>query len=223
MAAQRKACELLFSMLVIFLALLLWVRFELRADSSLSAICDESLAAMPREKVAQMLREKQEPDAPLHGRTLFYYSAVLGHHDQLREWVLHKSNLTHVDPEILPAVAAAGDLESIRILVQAGISPDLAPEGGATALVAAAECGRISIMAYLIELGANIYAQNEEGIDALMESILVDNPSGVRLLLDSGYDINRSRTVRSLTPIEIARKKNNKEILHILRIKGVAH
>lgn len=189
------------------------------AQSSLSILCDEYREVMPREKIVQILREENKPGVRFNGKTMLYYSAVLGFHDKLKDWVQNKKNLINIDHDIMVAVAAAGDPESISILVHAGVNPDLATDNGSTALIVAAECGRLNVMTILIEFGANIQARNDDGIDPLIESVMVGNLNSVRLLVNSGFDVRRSRTKNGLTPIDLAKKKGNKEILDILTKK----
>lgn len=61
---------------------------------------------------------------------------------------------------------------------------------GKSALHAAAERGNAEYIKILLERGADINIQNEEGYTPLMKAIYRENPETVKLLLDNGADVN---------------------------------
>ncbi len=215
MKASRQVRMVIWYMLLVLL-FVSRIPFASCAQSSDSAPCDEYRESVPRDKILYILSEQNKADALYDGKTMFYYAAILGLHDRLRVWAADKQRIAAIDKNTMVDVATVGDLESLKILVLSGASPDLASDGGATALISAAGCGRLKIMAYLIHVGANMYSRNEDGIDAMIHSIMVGNSDGVRLLLDNGFDLRLSKTRNGLSVFDVARRKGNAAIIEML-------
>lgn len=193
-----------------------------RADGlGMPVLCKDLIReSVPRHKVEPLLRADPGPYVTYSGKSMFYYAAVLGYHDKLRTWSSKQLIPQRFDPDILLASVQAGDLESIKILLSHGIDPNITDDRGTTALIVAAQCGNVEAMSLLIHSGANLHARNNGGLDAMLVAIMEDGEDGVRLLLNSGFDVSLSRTKNGLTPIDVARKKENRAILNLLTQKA---
>lgn len=96
-------------------------------------------------------------------------AARRGDVDLLREIIDHKIDLMAADSDggnALTHAAEGGHLEAVKLLVVAGLDPDLPGAEGATALMLAmgsqAE-GAERVLAYLLEAGANPHARGDAG------------------------------------------------------------
>ncbi len=96
-------------------------------------------------------------------------AARRGDVDLLREIIDHKIDLTAADSDggnALTRAAEGGHVEVVKLLVAAGVDPDLPGEEGATALMLAMgsrEEGAARVMAYLLEVGADPHARGNAG------------------------------------------------------------
>lgn len=82
-----------------------------------------------------------------------------------------------------------GDLESIREHVRAGSDLDVRePSVNSTPLIVAAVFGKTDIARALIEGGANVNLQNNEGSTALHSAAFLCRTEIVKMLLDNGAD-----------------------------------
>ena len=144
---------------------------------------------------------------------------MLGFHEYLRRWAADRRNIVQLEQDTLVATAAFGDLESLRILIAAGVSPDQGDDEGSTALMIAISCGYRSVYEYLVtEAKADVQLKNTRGQDAMMFAIIAQDSEAVRLLLRSGFDVTRSRSRKAAkTPLDLAETVGNSEILKLLR------
>jgi ankyrin repeat protein len=83
----------------------------------------------------------------------------------------------------------SGDVESVRLFLAAGMSPDAA-EAGYPALLEAARRGHEAVALDLIAAGAAIGAKDPYGVTALMFSLIAGSGGAARALLDRGADVN---------------------------------
>ncbi len=180
------------------------------------ALCKAFIKDLPREAIEARM-SRSDGSSVYNGKHITYYAAVLGSSEKLRRWVSDKETLQSVDASTLTDSVAAGELESVRILVEAGVSPDLRAERDATPLIVAVGCGRTEILNYLIDTGANVNARNADGIDPMIHAIMEGNVTAVSILLDRGFNLQRSETKNGLRPIDIAKRRTDKEILGLLR------
>jgi ankyrin repeat protein len=88
--------------------------------------------------------------------------------------------------ETFVAKAAAGDAESVRLYLDAGLPPDSANANGLTALSAAASNGQVEIARMLIDKGADLKAEKPVPELPLMRAIRGGHTDVAVLLLDRG-------------------------------------
>ena len=95
-----------------------------------------------------------------------------------------------MDEELIRAVED-GDIENIRILLDAGANPNILDIYGSTALMIASLRGHIEIVRLLLERGAQTdWKDNNDGYTALMIASIYSNTEMVRLLLKHGTEVN---------------------------------
>lgn len=91
--------------------------------------------------------------------------------------------------------ATEGDVESMRSLIERGISVDVQDEDGKTALYHAAFWGRIEVVELLLEHHADATMSNVDGWTPLMEASVAGHLDVVKRLIRHGCrDINRGNT-----------------------------
>ncbi|MGE4220649.1 MAG: ankyrin repeat domain-containing protein, partial [Alphaproteobacteria bacterium] len=71
------------------------------------------------------------------------------------------------DRPMLVGFAATGDVEAVRVLLDAGLPPDQAMKGGTTGLMQAAARGHLDAVRLLVERGADVRRGNDNGVTAL--------------------------------------------------------
>lgn len=87
-------------------------------------------------------------------------------------------------------MAAAGDVDGVRMLLTAGVHPDQVNASGGTAMHAAAMCDSEAIAALLLEFGADANVINIAGITPLHEACIRGSNAALRVLLESKVDPN---------------------------------
>lgn len=103
---------------------------------------------------------------------------------------------------------ATDDMETINMLVAAGLSANQRPYHGLHPLAYACRGDKrknVAKVARLIELGADLNAQTEDGRTALHYAARVDNIDVVRLLLDAGANKHIANAAGEL-PLDIAKR-----------------
>ncbi len=106
-------------------------------------------------------------------------------------------------PDIsLTDAAVAGDVEAIRQHIAAGTDlNERNPEGGSTALIAAASFGQNEAASCLIQAGAELELKNNEGSTALHTAAFLCRKEIVKALLAKGADRN-ARNNSGLTALD---------------------
>jgi ankyrin repeat protein len=184
-----------------------------RADATMSSLCQGN-GFIPKE-VEEHLKSSNDGREKLFGKSMVYYAAVLGYQDKLKTWLSHTA-LTELDEDILAVSVSVDKIDSVKALVSAGMSPDTPTDRGVTPLMVAAQCDRVAIASFLIYSGANVQTRTPGGMDAMIAAIMEGNEEIIRLLLDRGFDISKSKTKNGLDPIAFAKRRGEKRILEIL-------
>ncbi len=119
--------------------------------------------------------------------------------------------------EKLYAAIRAGDLQSLKALLNEGASPNARDSREITPLMYAAEIGSVAGMRLLIERGADVNAQNAFGATALMWS--ASDIQKARLLIAHGADVNIAAK-SGKTALLIALSRRCPEVARLLLAKG---
>lgn len=117
----------------------------------------------------------------------------------------------------LNAAARGDDIETIRIIANAGVAVDNADFAGFTPLMSAAFSGNVQAVKLLLGKGANVNAVSGDGSfqkvkagtialgnwTPLLAAASFGSPEMIALLLDAGADVN-AKDVRGMTPLMLA-------------------
>jgi len=107
----------------------------------------------------------------------------------------------------LRRAAIAGDSETVRALLNAGVWVNDTCERGFTAAMLAAFHGRTETLRLLLERGADVHRRNVFGATALFHAAKGGHLEAVRVLLDASADVNErytGRYVEGSTPAIVA-------------------
>ena len=97
-----------------------------------------------------------------------------------------KSNAPSID---IHTVAITGNLSALKKHIEAGTDINQkSPFGGSSPLISAIVFGKIELAKALIEAGADLSIQNDEGSTALHSAAFFGHEEMVRLLLEKGID-----------------------------------
>jgi uncharacterized protein len=177
------------------------------------------------------------------GQTALMWAIAGGHSDVTKELVQHKADVDARSKSGSTALmfAARGDLESARILLDAGADVKVAiPDWGGTALIIASTMGQADIVKALLEKGADPKYRDNNSFTALHAAVR-DSDYGedreqkaravqtIKVLLAHGADANarlhqEKPTVRTLdelelegaTPLALAAEVNNLDAIKVL-------
>lgn len=116
--------------------------------------------------------------------------------------------------------ARSGELETLRILLQAGANANTATSDGVTALMLAATHNDAELARRLLLADATIWARDRSGNSPILFAARSGSPETVRLLLTAGADPNAGNS-SGLQPIEAAGENpRGDEIIQILLTAG---
>ena len=82
-------------------------------------------------------------------------------------------------------VATLGDLNRLRVFLDAGLTIDTKADEGSTVLHCAARAGQIEVVKYLLDAGARVDVRNDSNRLPIHEAILSDSTETFKLLLGS--------------------------------------
>jgi ankyrin repeat protein len=111
------------------------------------------------------------------------------------------------------------DVAAIERLVKHGVDVNLSTADGKTALMLAAQQGRVDLIRALLDAGATINLTNTRGGTALMYAAVVGDPATVKLLLLRGATIN-TQSSNGWTALMIAAVKGYDELVRLLLARG---
>ncbi|HYL93196.1 MAG TPA: ankyrin repeat domain-containing protein [Alphaproteobacteria bacterium] len=153
----------------------------------------EAAALGNAEQVEKLLKASPQKinDYSLDGFTALHLAAYFGQTATLRELVaagadlnLYSHNGLHASP--LQSAAAARQLESVRILLEAGADVNCHGELDYTPLHEAAGSGQVQLIALLLAHGADANAKGTDGKTPLSIAIEEKQPAAADLLRQKG-------------------------------------
>eukprot|EP00347_Sterkiella_histriomuscorum_P020393 403337975 len=116
-----------------------------------------------------------------------------------------------------------GDIEEVKA-IQKQFPKDqflkLKPFGGYTMLIFAATEGHYDMVKYLVEQGANVNEESQNGETPLLRACYFNRPDVVKYLLQNKANIEH-RSMQDLTPLLTAIMRNKPNIVKILLENGV--
>lgn len=115
-------------------------------------------------------QDKTDAEPNTSGQYALILAAQHGRHDVVRYWVQQGRDLTVVDAygnNALWAACFAESAECIATLLEAGIDIDYQNPGGATALTYASSSGKHTVVAQLLQAGANPLLTTADDFSAL--------------------------------------------------------
>jgi ankyrin repeat protein len=117
--------------------------------------------------------------------------------------------------ELLMQNVNGADLDTIRLLLKAGASPN-AKEDDETALMRATEYGKPEALKILIDAGADLNATDDDGWTALMYANDVDK---IKILIDAGADM-KVKSKDGKTALALAIENQQEEVATFLKSRG---
>lgn len=114
-------------------------------------------------------------------------------------------------------LAAGGQKDKVRQLLDAGMDVDKRDENGRTALIAAARRGHAQIVGMLLEEGCNVNATDTSGRTALIYAAREGFPPVVKLLLRGGADASIADR-RGQTALDYAKAAKQDGIVEMLTL-----
>lgn len=90
---------------------------------------------------------------------------------------------------LLHLAAAAGEVETVKKILESGVAVNVQDDEGATALYVASAAGHKEIVKLLLEHGADVRAQNDSDVTALHRAVIRGHRGIVQMLLDHKADV----------------------------------
>lgn len=156
------------------------------------------------------------------GRTPLVWAAARGNEHYVVVLLGAGADPNTLDIQWTGAVSYAAERDHtvcVRLLLEAGASPDPVIPGGAkvgSALNCAARNAKNPlILKTLLDFGADVESSGVEGITALIHAARIDNARFAMLLLEYGADINAT-TTGGQTPLTTAIAYNSHGVLQLL-------
>jgi ankyrin repeat protein len=128
--------------------------------------------------------------ADARGHTALMKAAERGHKEAIRLLLLRKADVRRLaaDGRTTALGLAVGDFDTARLLLEGGAPADTQGTRGNTALIGAADSGRIDRVAFLLQRGASVDVKNDDGNTALYFAATSGQVEAVKLLLQKGAD-----------------------------------
>lgn len=169
--------------------------------------------------VADLLLERD-------GGLTLYVACVIGRPDFVREAItrdpatLDADCSVHVGITPLMVAAQYGQLEVVRVLVEAGARINYDDARRTTPLHAAAEGGNIEVARFLLEHGADLTASSYQGT-ALHRAAMHGKLGMVKFLIESGGQVNEAAHGGGWTPLDaVASWSDSAEVAEFLIAAG---
>lgn len=112
-----------------------------------------------------------------------------------------------------------GNVEAVKLFLDAGMSPESTDESGSPVLMNAAIKNDSSMAQLLVDHGANVNSRTKVGESPLMVAALMGATDTVKVLLKAGADLNATDN-RGETPLAHAQSHNHTEVVELLKAAG---
>eukprot|EP01155_Anaeramoeba_flamelloides_P013053 Anaeramoba_flamelloidesa334916_60.p1 GENE.a334916_60~~a334916_60.p1 ORF type:complete len:199 (+),score=30.32 a334916_60:69-665(+) len=109
-----------------------------------------------------------------------------------------------------------GDLEAVKFYIDEAPTLDTPNKEGWALLHVSSQCGNFSIVKLLIDKGANVNILLPDNRNALHLAIESENDKIAQLLLSAGVNCEVSDDILQMTPLHLASKIQNTEILALI-------
>lgn len=196
------------------LVILLGLAFPAMASAgspTLPNSCDSNSQLLSRQaQVVQYAKTGQSPSdwKPDHSRA--WFMAALGMRDSLQSYLENDRHLLEFS-DLLTAATYTNQKSVVVMLLQMGENPNRnGSDTWALPLEIAANCGRGTIMVYLLSAGADVYGVSQKSNVNAMGAAIIPihsffNPfvEGVRLLLAAGFDPRCPVTSRGASAVDL--------------------
>jgi len=192
---------------------------------------DEDLIKIVRSGNIEQLKESLAGGANIeartqHGDTILEIASDVGNY-QIASCLIEKGanlNSQNVDNWVpLMSAVDKGHSDVVELLLEKGAKADFiannGKEGQVTALFLAVKNGDIKIINILLDWGADINQQNDEGWTALMTAVVMARADLVKILIEKGADVNKEANLKGAgkrTAMMLAKNKKRKEIIDLL-------
>ncbi|XP_033742108.1 probable protein S-acyltransferase 23 isoform X1 [Pecten maximus] len=142
------------------------------------------------------------------GHTPAHWACLGGHSTVLRYMIESKANVNEPSDNDLGArpihwACVNGHIAIVDILLQSGVSYDVADNKGCTPLIVAAQYGHTMMAGYLMGKGARLQICDKDGDNALHWAAFKGHSELMRLLIYSGFN-PRQQDVYGQTPLHLA-------------------
>jgi ankyrin repeat protein len=117
-------------------------------------------------------------------------------------------------------IVRVDDLETARLLIQAGANAKMADRYGVTPISLAASNGNAAMIKLLLDAGADANSVDPTGETTLMTAARIGNLEAVRTLLDGGAKVDTSDPSFKQTALMIAVRENHPEVVALLAKRG---
>jgi beta-lactamase regulating signal transducer with metallopeptidase domain len=133
------------------------------------------------------------------------------------------------DGSPLIAAAGRGRMEAVRLLLDRGADPNLAVSGDGNPLIAAAQGGHVEVVQMLLDRDARVNEVVPGDENALIQAAGAGRVAVVRLLIQRRADVNARVFAEPApwrpqgewrTPLSMARKSKNREVIELLTAAG---
>lgn len=178
------------------------------------------------ELVRTLIEQGADLDATDSSKLTPFLVAWIGAHDNIATLLLDHGASTNPWREFTPLhiAAAIGDMELIRKLLSYNADLNASDENANTPLRYVAYKGRkrgnmVEVATLLIDRGANLNAQNNDGSTLLHEAVFTGMEGLVSLLLDKGADLDLGNK-NGATPLHIATANGKVNFVKMLLDRG---
>ncbi|MBS3763474.1 MAG: ankyrin repeat domain-containing protein [Planctomycetes bacterium] len=152
-------------------------------------------------------------------------AAALGKTNELaamlaKDSALAAGNVDKTGVTPLHAASKSGELETVRLLLQKGVSSGAKDTSGRTALQAATAHGRAGVVRVLLQAGADPDRSDTNGKSGLHVAAEEGYAEVVSILLKFGAD--PSKTYHGASSLFVAARRGNVEVVQVLLAAGVS-